>query len=89
MDDESLSVESLAREVNMSRSQLHRKITALTDKTPTALLRSIRLQRARQLLEKKAGNTTEVAFMVGFSSLAYFSKCFKDEFGVPPSEVGS
>lgn len=88
MDDESLSVEALAREVGMSRSQLHRKVTALTDRPPNVFLRAIRLQRARQLLEQQAGNTTEVAFMVGFSSLAYFSKCFKDEFGMTPTEVG-
>ncbi|MCB0584042.1 MAG: response regulator [Phaeodactylibacter sp.] len=87
MDDETLSVEELAREVGMSRSQLHRKLTALTNKSPNVFLRTIRLQRARQLLEQNAGNTTEVAFMVGFSSLAYFSKCFKDEFGETPTEV--
>ncbi|MCB0547038.1 MAG: response regulator [Phaeodactylibacter sp.] len=87
IDDEGLSVEGLSREVGMSRSQLHRKVTALTGKSPNVLLRTFRLQRARQLLEQQAGNTTEVAFMVGFSSLAYFSKCFKEEFGLTPTEA--
>lgn len=88
MDEETFSVVELSQAVSMSRSQLHRKLKALTDKSPNQIIREMRLQRAKELLEKGAGNASEIAFMVGFNSLAYFSKCFKDQFGVSPSEVG-
>ncbi len=87
MDNEAFSIEDFGRQVGMSRSQLHRKIKALTDKSPSIFLRTARLHRAKQLLKAQAGNSTEVAFMVGFSNTAYFSKCFKEEFGVTPTEV--
>ena len=86
MEEETFSVVELGQEVGMSRSQLHRKLKALTGKSPNEIIRQMRLQRAKKLLEKNAGNASEVAFMVGFSSLAYFSKCFKDEFGASPSK---
>jgi signal transduction histidine kinase/DNA-binding response OmpR family regulator len=86
MDNELLSVEDISKQIGLSRSQLHRKLKAVTGIAPSAFLRRIRLQRARTLLEKQAGNITEVGFMVGFSNLPYFSKCFKEEFGVSPSE---
>ncbi|MCB0618451.1 MAG: helix-turn-helix transcriptional regulator, partial [Saprospiraceae bacterium] len=87
LDEESFSVVELAQAASMSRSQLHRKLKALTGKSPNELIREMRLQRARELLEKGAGNASEVAFRVGFNSLAYFSKCFSDFFGLLPSEV--
>lgn len=71
MDEETFSVVELSQAVNMSRSQLHRKLKALTDKSPNQIIREMRLQRARELLEKGAGNASEIAFMVGFNSLAY------------------
>jgi len=86
MDDEFFGVPRLAAEVGLSRSQLHRKLKALSDKSPSQIIRDMRLQRARDLLEKQAGNASEIAFMVGFNSLAYFSKCFKEAFGVSPGE---
>jgi signal transduction histidine kinase/DNA-binding response OmpR family regulator len=87
MEEETFSVVELSEQVAMSRSQLHRKLKALVNKSPNQIIREMRLQRAKGLLEKRAGNASEVAFMVGFNSLAYFSKCFKDQFGVAPSEV--
>jgi signal transduction histidine kinase/DNA-binding response OmpR family regulator len=87
LDEETFSVVELGREVGMSRSQLHRKLKALTGQSPNQIIRNMRLQRARDLLEKGAGNASEVALMVGFSSLAYFSKCFKDAFGQTPSQL--
>ncbi|MCB0650857.1 MAG: helix-turn-helix transcriptional regulator, partial [Saprospiraceae bacterium] len=59
---------------------------AMTNQSPNEIIRVMRLLRAKELLEKKAGNASEIAFMVGFNSLAYFSKCYRDHFGVPPSE---
>ena len=84
MGDETFSIEDLGREVALSRSQLHRKIKALTDQSPSVFLRTIRLKRAHQLLSEKAASIAEISFLVGFSSPAYFSKCFKDQFGYSP-----
>ncbi|NUQ26403.1 MAG: tetratricopeptide repeat protein [Saprospiraceae bacterium] len=87
LDEEHFSVVELGQTVGMSRSQLHRKLKALTDKGPNEIIRDMRLNRAKELLEKGAGNASEVAYMVGFNSLAYFSKCFSDQFGMAPSDV--
>ncbi len=87
LDEEQFSVVELGQAVGMSRSQLHRKLKALTDKGPNEIIRDMRLNRAKELLEKGAGNASEVAYMVGFNSLAYFSKCFSDQFGMAPSDV--
>lgn len=87
MEEETFGVPELANAMSLSRSQLHRKLRALSGKSPSQVIKEMRLQRARALLEQKAGNASEVAFMVGFNSLAYFSTCFKEAFGVSPSEV--
>ena len=87
MGEEDFGVEELAREVAMSRSQLHRKLIALTNQAPSEVLRNTRLLRAKELLQKKFATPSEVAFKVGFNSHTYFSKCFKEEFGISPGEV--
>jgi signal transduction histidine kinase/DNA-binding response OmpR family regulator len=87
MSSESFGVEELAQEIAMSRSQLHRKLVSLIGKSPSELLRQTRLIRAKELLQKKAGTPAEVAYQVGFNSHSYFSKCYKEEFGINPSEV--
>ena len=87
LSDENFSVEDLAREVAMSRSQLHRKLTALTNQSPSDFIRYMRLHRAMDLLKKNAGTVSETAYAVGFSGVSYFSKCFQEQFGVLPSEV--
>jgi DNA-binding response OmpR family regulator/anti-sigma regulatory factor (Ser/Thr protein kinase) len=87
MSEEDFGVEELARQVMMSRSQLHRKLIALTGQSPSEVIRNTRLLRAKELLQKKSATPSEVAFRVGFNSHAYFSKCFKEEFGISPSEV--
>jgi AraC-like DNA-binding protein len=66
---------------------LHRKLIALTGQSPSEVLRTTRLLRAKELLVKKAANPSEIAYKVGFNSHTYFSKCFKEEFGVSPSEI--
>ena len=88
MGNESFSVEDLAAAVNFSRSQLHRKLKAIIGKSPNELIRDFRLTRAKELLEKRAGNVSEVAMEVGYSSLSYFTSSFKKVHGVLPSEVG-
>ena len=87
MSEDDFGVEELAREVAMSRSQLHRKLIALTNQAPSEIIRNTRLLRAKELLQKKYATPSEVAFKVGFNSHTYFSKCFKEEFGISPSEV--
>ena len=71
----------------MSRSQLYRKLKALTGQTPTLFLRKIRLERGRELLEQDYGNVSEVAYAVGFKDAGYFAKCFREAFGTLPKEV--
>jgi signal transduction histidine kinase/CheY-like chemotaxis protein len=87
MGNESFGVEALAEAVSMSRVHLYRKLHALTGQTPTTVIREMRLTRAKYLIESGAGNASEVAYMVGFSSPAYFSTVFANFFGTPPSEI--
>jgi AraC-like DNA-binding protein len=89
ISDEQLSVESLAEEIGLSRSQLLRKITALTGVSVNELIRTFRLQKAAQLLGQNWAPVSQVAYEVGFSNLSYFSKVFKEQYGVLPSEYGT
>jgi len=85
-EDEQFSVESLAEHVHMSVSQLNRKLNALIDQPPGQLIRSLRLQRAADLLAQKSGTISEICYKVGFNDNAYFSRAFKKQFGYSPSE---
>ena len=87
MSKEDFGVEELSQAVHMCRSQLYRKVKALTGKTPNAFLRHIRLEHAHQLLNQNAGNVSEIALMVGFGNPNYFSKCFKELYGKSPGEI--
>ena len=84
--DENFSVEQMAQVMNLSRSQLHRKMISITDQSPSLFIRKYRLERAKQLLEKGAGRVSDIAFQVGFSSPSYFTKCFVETFGVTPKD---
>ncbi len=86
LTDQQFSVERFAEEIGMSRKNLLRKIKALTDKSVNEFIRNFRLQRAAQLLAGKSGTVSEIAYQVGFNNLSYFSKCFKELFGVLPNE---
>ena len=87
MSDSEVSVEDLAADMNLSRVQLYRKVKAITDSSPVELLRTARLKRAYQLLVTTDKNISEVAYDVGFTAPSYFTKCFKDEFGISPSDL--
>ena len=87
MEDCKLSVEDLAADMNLSRVQLYRKVKSLTGSSPVELLRTARLSRAYQLLLTTDKNVSEVAYAVGFTAPAYFTKCFKDEYGMVPGDV--
>jgi signal transduction histidine kinase/ligand-binding sensor domain-containing protein/DNA-binding response OmpR family regulator len=86
MNNEEFSVERFGREIGLSRSQLRRKITALTDFSPTDFILSLRLKRAARLLQQQAGTVSEIAYEVGFNNLSYFARAFKKQFGHTPSE---
>ncbi len=78
-------VPQMQEELSMSKTQLHRKLKALTNESPGELLRNFRLKRAAQLLSLKADTVTQIAYQVGFNNLSYFAKCFKETYGVSPS----
>ncbi len=79
------SVVDLSHELGMSRVHLYKKLLALTGKSPLEFIRTIRLQRAAQLLEKSQLTVSEVAYKVGFNNPKYFTKYFKEEYGILPS----
>ncbi len=87
LSDPDLSVESLSSQLHLSRSQFYRKIKTLTGQTANQFLRNVRLQKAKQILESGATNVSEVCYKVGFSSPSYFTKCFKAQFEILPTEV--
>lgn len=87
LGDSDLSVDDLAADMNLSRVQLYRKVKAISGSSPVELLRTARLNRGYQLLLTTGKNVSEVAYDVGFTSPSYFTKCFKDEFGVSPSDM--
>jgi len=72
--------------INMSRANVHRKLKALTGQSTTEFIRTIRLKRAAQLLLQKTGSVSEIAYETGFNNLSYFTRCFKEVYGVIPSE---
>ena len=87
LSNEDFGVDKLALEVGVSQRQLQRKLKALTDHSPQQCIRSMRLGRAKQLLEQGAGTVTQIAFQVGYGDLTAFSKAFHTEFGQAPSGV--
>ena len=86
MDNPEYGVEELSRDLGMARMSLYRKLQSITGDTPTDFIRSIRLKRAAQLLQGSQLPIVEVANRVGFSSPSYFSKCFKEMFGMLPKQ---
>ena len=89
MADAEFSVEAFQKEIGMSRMQLHRKLKALSNLSSSEFIRVQRLKRATQLLEAKNANVSQIAYDVGFNNLSYFAKCFKEQFGLYPSEYAS
>ncbi|MDE6439270.1 MAG: response regulator, partial [Muribaculaceae bacterium] len=87
MGNPELSVDSLAAKMGLGRSQLYRKIKALTNYTPVELLRSLRLRRSRDLLTTTSKTISEIAYEVGFSTPAYFTRCYREAYGETPSDL--
>ncbi|HAQ20511.1 MAG TPA: hypothetical protein DCR40_14970, partial [Prolixibacteraceae bacterium] len=89
LTNEQFGVSELAREMNMSRSNLHRKVIFTTKTSVSQFIRQHRLKRAMEMLQQTALTVSEVAYQVGFGSVTYFTKCFHDYFGFPPGKVGA
>jgi transcriptional regulator GlxA family with amidase domain len=85
MDDPEFGVDELARAMSESRSNLYRRLAKLDVPSAAELIRSLRLQRAGQLLSARAGTVGEIAYGTGFRSVSHFSRCFKQEYGTSPS----
>ncbi len=86
LGDGNFGVERLAEEMALSRRQLHRRVQSITQTSSLEFIRTMRLQRAAQLLEQKAGTVSEIAYQVGFQDVNYFSRLFKKAYGKTPSE---
>jgi signal transduction histidine kinase/CheY-like chemotaxis protein len=89
ISDSGFGSDEFCREIGMSRSQLHRKLKALTSQSASEFIRTMRLKRAASLLKDSKLSVEEISFRVGFNSPAYFTKCFKSLYGTPPSEFSS
>ena len=87
INNTALNVENLADELLISRSKLYRKIKALTGLTANEFIKKIRLEKAKQFLENSDYSISEISFKVGFSSPSYFTKCYKIQFGILPTDV--
>ena len=87
MGNSDLNVDSLAAKMGLGRSQFYRKIKALTNYSPVELLRNLRLKRSRELLLTSDKSISEIAYEVGFSAPAYFTRCYRETFGETPTEL--
>ena len=86
ISNQEFTVENFGREMAMSRVQLHRKLTALTNQSASRFIRTIRLKHAAEFLSKDGANVTETAYKFGFNNLSYFAKCFSEDYGMSPKE---
>ena len=82
-----LNVDMLCHETGMSRTQLHRKLKALTNLSATAFIRNYRLSKAMELLKRNENNVNEIAWMTGFNTRSYFTKCFTEKYQLSPTQV--
>lgn len=86
MVDIEFNIDSVAESIGMGRTTFYKKFKSLTNLAPVEFVREMRLKRAKQFLDANGQNISEIAYAVGFNSAKYFSTCFKDEYGVSPSE---
>lgn len=87
MGNPELNVDMIASQMGLERSQFYRKIKSLTNYAPVELIRRLRLQRGRELLITTEKTISEIAYEIGFSTPAYFTKCYRDAYGETPSQV--
>jgi signal transduction histidine kinase/DNA-binding response OmpR family regulator len=86
IQDSQLSVDTMSDVFNLSRTQVYRKIKALTGKSAVEFIRAVRMKQAIKLMDTHKFTLSEISFQTGFSSASYFTRCFKDEYGKTPSE---
>lgn len=86
MSDPSFTVEQLADKAGLQRNQLLRKLKGLTGLSPTDFIKDLRLKRAADMIRQRTDTITQIGYAVGFNDQSYFSKCFKQQFGVSPKE---
>ena len=86
MSNYEFTAEDFADKLGMSRSNLHIKLKSLTNQSATEFIRMISLKKSIELLSMNQYNISEVSYMVGFNSISYFNRCFKQQFSVTPSE---
>ena len=86
LDNNTLTVDDLVDEMGMGRTVFFNKLKSMTGLSPVEFIREMRIKRAAQLLEERQYNITEVTYMVGMNDSRYFAKCFKNTYGVTPSE---
>ena len=86
LQNHQFGVDELAREMGVSRSYIHRHLKRLTNQTITHFIRSVRLEKAREMLINEDIPASDIAYRVGFSSPAYFSHCVQDHYGFTPPE---
>jgi TolB-like protein/AraC-like DNA-binding protein/lipopolysaccharide biosynthesis regulator YciM len=86
--NEQFGVSELAREIGMSRSNLHRKVKSIHGTSVSQFINQVRLKRAMELLTGTSSTISEVAFECGFHSVSYFNRCFHDFYGYPPGQAG-
>ncbi|MEW4922602.1 helix-turn-helix domain-containing protein [Algibacter sp. 2305UL17-15] len=87
LENEQFGVNELSEALGVSRSQLHRKLNALTGKSTSQFIREYRLEKAMELLQNNVATASEIAYRVGFSSPTYFNTRFSEYYGYPPGEV--
>ncbi len=87
LDNNALDVDWLAEQAQMSRTQLNRKLSALTSLSPNRFIQRVRLERAAELLQTGGLNVAQVAYQIGYDSPSYFSKIFQEHFGYPPAKL--
>jgi AraC-like DNA-binding protein len=86
ISNSNFNLDSLSNEAGMSQMHLHRKIKGLFGQSPAEFVKTIRLKQGAEMLKSKTGNISEIAYKVGFDNPAYFSTCFRQQFGINPSE---
>lgn len=87
LDDANFGPTQLAKEMRFSESQIYRKLKSITDKSTAIFMRSVRLQKAKELIETTDKTISEIAYQVGFNDPSWFSRAFKKEFNIAPSDI--